>query len=672
MVGALRSRVRIVHENRENIMKLPVIPFTVAFALGIGGAVAQDASESFYQAIRNNDVGTLRTLLKNADANTKDKRGTTPLMMAAAYGSSDAMNILVTAGADVNAKNDFGATALHWCAGDLEKVRLLVDKGADVNTRSKMGRTPLLIAAAHGGGAPVVELLLAKGAKVSVVDNIFSSPLSVAAGANDAVTVRLLLEKGATVGPKDMLSSVALMNAAAEGNGEIVKMLLDKGANVNAASPPSLGDVKNGPIALGKLTPLLFAAAYSGPETIKLLLDAGADVNVRDVRGMTPVMLAVASDHPNPRVIRMLIEKGADPKIKSKNDESTLDWAKKFVNPPVLEALGVPEMRAAASPAFIPVANAKMPAAKQAVEKSIALLQRASASFFTEGGCVGCHAQNLSGVAIAAVRRNGFKVDEARVADETKSVKVQWSSLEQPLLQRGNPVDVPEIVGYSLLQLAAENAPPDRTTDAMIHNIASTQRQDGNWHVGFTARPPIEDGDFGRTAVCLRSLQFYGFGGRKAEFDQRVQRAAAWLESATPRTTDDRVMQLLGIKWATGKARPERIKALIALQRSDGGWAQTPELASDAYATGQVLSTLHELGVSASDAVYRRGVEYLLKTQLDDGSWHVASRAVKFQPYFQSGFPHDHDQWISASATAWATMALSYAAETAKVTAENR
>jgi hypothetical protein len=41
-----------------------------------------------------------------------------------------------------------------------------------------------------------------------------------------------------------------------------------------------------------------------------------------------------------------------------------------------------------------------------------------------------------------------------------------------------------------------------------------------------------------------------------------------------------------------------------------------------------------------------------------NGSWHVHSRAVKFQPYFQSGFPFDHDQWISAVATAWATMAL--------------
>src|SRR5439155_16601937 len=127
----------------------------------------------------------------------------------------------------------------------------------------------------------------------------------------------------------------------------------------------------------------------------------------------------------------------------------------------------------------------------------------------------------------------------------------------------------------------------------------------------------MEDGDIGRTAICLRALQVYGFGGRKAEFEQRVQSAAAWLEAAAIRTTDDRVMQLLGVKWATGKARPDRMKALIALQRPDGGWAQTPELTSDAFATGEVLSTLHELGLPANDAVYRRGGDYLLRAQLD-------------------------------------------------------
>jgi hypothetical protein len=198
----------------------------------------------------------------------------------------------------------------------------------------------------------------------------------------------------------------------------------------------------------------------------------------------------------------------------------------------------------------------------------------------------------------------------------------------------------------------------------LVHNVAGEQRRDGNWHFAGLARPPLEDGDFSRTALCLRALATYGPPGRKAEFDQRIQRAAAWLKSASPRTTEDRTMQLLGLKWAgTDRgALEDPLEKLIALQRPDGGFAPTPELRSDAYATGTVLFTMHELGIPASDAAYRRGVAYLVRTQLADGSWHVASRAPKFQPYFQSGFPHDHDQWISSAATAWAAMALSYAA----------
>ena len=61
----------------------------------------------------------------------------------------------------------------------------------------------------------------------------------------------------------------------------------------------------------------------------------------------------------------------------------------------------------------------------------------------------------------------------------------------------------------------------------------------------------------------------------------------------------------------------------------------------------------------ATGLIQRIGAAYLLKTQQPDGSWHVKSRAVKFQPYFESGFPYGHDQWISASATAWATVAIS-------------
>ena len=158
------------------------------------------------------------------------------------------------------------------------------------------------------------------------------------------------------------------------------------------------------------------------------------------------------------------------------------------------------------------------------------------------------------------------------------------------------------------------------TTDAMVHNIAAQQRAAGNWHVGWVARPPMEDGDFSRTAMAIRVLQIYGAPGRKAEFEKRIARAAVWLAAAAPKTTEDLDMQLLGLKWARGYPPGGSAAADAQQQRDDGGWAQTPDLASDAYATGQVLYTLHELGVPSSDPAYRRGVQYLLQTQQSDGS----------------------------------------------------
>jgi len=101
-------------------------------------------------------------------------------------------------------------------------------------------------------------------------------------------------------------------------------------------------------------------------------------------------------------------------------------------------------------------------------------------------------------------------------------------------------------------------------------------------------------------------------------------------------------------------------------QAKDGGWSGNPYLQSDAYSTGKALYALHESGVEATDRAYQRGVDYLLSTQYLDGSWYVRSRAIKLQPYFQSGFPYDHDQWISTAATAWAVMAIAPAANVAR------
>jgi squalene cyclase len=148
---------------------------------------------------------------------------------------------------------------------------------------------------------------------------------------------------------------------------------------------------------------------------------------------------------------------------------------------------------------------------------------------------------------------------------------------------------------------------------------------------------------------------------QEQEYAKAVQRGGAWLTQAQPKTTEDYVFQLLGLAWAHQNKESIRKTAqnLIALQKPDGGWSQIPTLASDAYATGQALTALEETGsMAVTDAVYKRGVQFLVNTELEDGSWYVRKRAFPGQPYFDSEFPHGNDQFISAAATNWAIMAL--------------
>ena len=84
---------------------------------------------------------------------------------------------------------------------------------------------------------------------------------------------------------------------------------------------------------------------------------------------------------------------------------------------------------------------------------------------------------------------------------------------------------------------------------------------------------------------------------------------------------------------------------------------------SDAYSTGEALVALNEAGgVATTAAAWQKGLQYLMATQQEDGSWHVHTRqlspATVSPPYFESGFPYQHDQYISTAATCWAAMAL--------------
>jgi squalene cyclase len=166
----------------------------------------------------------------------------------------------------------------------------------------------------------------------------------------------------------------------------------------------------------------------------------------------------------------------------------------------------------------------------------------------------------------------------------------------------------------------------------------------------------------------MRAIQSFSTLAMKTDTDRRVALAAAYLQRAKAATTDDMAMQITGLQWAgAGDKTRSMAKSLIAAQRPEGGWGQNPNLPPDAFATGEALYALLETGaLKPSDAAAKKAVKFLLATQCEDGSWYVRSRAPKFQPYFQSGFPFEHDQWISSAATSWAVRALSPAAEDQK------
>jgi squalene cyclase len=230
---------------------------------------------------------------------------------------------------------------------------------------------------------------------------------------------------------------------------------------------------------------------------------------------------------------------------------------------------------------------------------------------------------------------------------------------ERTLQGLGIPGDA-DTISPILIGLAAENHPPDPATDALARYLMSRQSPDGRWRV-YAHRPPLESSSIQVTAASLRALQVYAPKARRKDYEKAIERAREWLKQTQAATTDDRAFQLLGLRWAGQEQETLRqiAHALLREQRADGGWGQLPTLASDAYATGQALVALKETGVlAAADPDYQRGVEFLRSTQLEDGSWYVRSRSVPFQPYFESGFPHGHDQWISAAATNWAAMAL--------------
>ena len=301
----------------------------VAAGLVIAAATAGSASEtSLVDAARQRDAAAVRALLaKGADVNAPDGDGSTALHWAAANGDVALTQALLKAGANVKAVTRIGAiTPLFMAArsGNAPVVEALLSAGASAADANANGTTALMVAAASGSG-PTVQLLLGRGADPNASDKTNGqTALMFAAARNGADAIRVLLVHHAD--PSALTNVVPLKRVRVDANGDPLPDKVEKPADSAGEKRPGVGFNKEGiPLrggdervfgatVIGGMTALHFAAREGNAEAVRALLDGGADVNlVSGGEHTSAIVEAIINGHLD--LAKELLENGADPTL---------------------------------------------------------------------------------------------------------------------------------------------------------------------------------------------------------------------------------------------------------------------------------------------------------------------------------------------------------------------
>jgi hypothetical protein len=270
----------------------------------------------------------------------------------------------------------------------------------------------------------------------------------------------------------------------------------------------------------------------------------------------------------------------------------------------------------------------------ESIAAALAFLQGDAAKWREERGCATCHHGTMTVWALGEAKAQGYAVSGEALSDITQWTKNQF--MPRFVLAR-DPRPGWSLVGVPAMYLGVMSQTLPVLSRDEIHQIAGHlarhQEEDGTWLLPPPANgaPPIWESP---ESLALWAVLAWEASVPANASDAETARAGranalAWLkDAAAPATTQTAALRLV-LQTRSGtpaeQLQPE-ITRLLARQNPDGGWSQTPEMPSDAFATGQTLWALSLAGAKPDAPEIERAVSFLVSSQQSDGSWAMTSR----------------------------------------------
>jgi hypothetical protein len=322
---------------------------------------------------------------------------------------------------------------------------------------------------------------------------------------------------------------------------------------------------------------------------------------------------------------------------------------------------------------------------RETAQASIQWLEKDMRDWREGNSCAACHHGPMYLWSMQQARRQGYAVDGAQLQDYTKWMLTDESARIFPRVAKSElrsaeqrtkktclneMKDDPDLsvrlsqptiyLTHALRELPDDDPLKQLGWQKVVNHLAAAQHEDGSF-VGRNAWRPIFNTPQILTRFIVTGIEGSDVSHTNREAEQKLLAAAKRFLAAEPpdETQQGLVLRILSLGRTAfqNEADAEQLRRLAAQlwerQRADGGWAQTAERASDAFATGQALVALHRAGYTTKDAAVHNGLRFLVRTREAVGTWPMTS-----QPNPENGKPADDLNPITYAATAWGTLGL--------------